>query len=222
MTDFLRELRAIIFDFDGTIIDSNEIKLNCFIDLFSDQEFVKNDLIYFISSLGHVDRFNVIRACCEKFFQGKYSEYDIQTKISLYNRKCLRQIVRADEIPYALEFIKTAHAKGYLLFISSATPEKELIKIIKSLKLFHFFNGVFGGPKSKVLHIDFILEQQGLSATEIVYIGDSDIDQVSAARAGCHFIGITSKHSRFSTKPKVSHRGFGDILSNLTGIEGKI
>ena len=220
MTRFLSDCKAIIFDFDGTIIDSNEIKLNCFIDLFSDQEFLKRDLILFISSLGNADRFAVIRACCERFFQGIFSETEIQKKIDSYSRECLRRILIADEIPYALEFIKTANGKGYNLFISSATPEKELVEIIKSMRLIKYFKGVYGGPKSKVFHITSILEQQGLFATETVYIGDSDIDRASAISVGCHFIGIINKLSRFSRQPKICHHGFGALLNYLTGFEG--
>ena len=221
MIDLLRQCRSIIFDFDGTIIDSNEIKLKCFIDLFSDQEFLKNDLIHFISSLGDVDRFTVIRVCGERFFQGKYSEYDIQTKIESFNEECFRRILIANKISCVVEFIKTASSMNYDLFISSATPENELVKIIKALDLSQYFQKVLGGPNSKVHHINTILEHRGLSAAEVVYIGDSDIDQTSATITGCHFIGIINKVSRFSIKPKISFCGFDNIINDLTRFEGK-
>ena len=156
MTHFLQASRAIIFDFDGTIFDSNDIKKSCFADVFNDQCFVDQDLLNFISSLGNVDRFAVISACAEYFFGGVYTELDVQDKVTAYSKCCHQRILSANEIPGALNFIKLAHKYKYSLFISSATPQRELIEIVESLKIMNYFEGVFGGPESKVSHINFI------------------------------------------------------------------
>jgi len=70
MTEMLRTCSAIILDFYGTIVDSNIVKRRCFAEIFCDKSFSQRELFGFIDSLGSVDRFEIISACSQVFFEG--------------------------------------------------------------------------------------------------------------------------------------------------------
>lgn len=215
MTETLRNCRAIILDFDGTIVNSNIIKRNCLVEIFSDKLFLQSELFNFIDSLGDVDRFEIISACCDIFFEGVYSVEEIKGKTDLYSESCHKQILRADEISGSLEFIRRAEESRKLLFVSSATPQQYLVPIIEEIGLRKYFSEIYGGPESKFSHIERVMFDHSLRSEEIVYIGDSDSDFNAASQSGCHFLGIVNQKSRFSIDPTEVYNGFHDLITVL-------
>jgi len=211
--DISKTFRAIIFDFDGTIIDSNDIKREAFAEIFSEQKFSKTDFYGFVKSLGDIDRYSIIKTCAHEFFSEAYSNEDIKNKIEMYSEITQQQILLAKEIPGALDFIKKMYKKNIPLFICSATPEVNLIPIIKSIKLMKYFSRILGGPKTKEENIKFILSDYNFDKKDILYIGDSDIDFKAAKNVGCDFIGIVNKDNRFSVKPRIMYSSYKELIN---------
>jgi len=215
MTEMLRTCSAIILDFDGTIVDSNIVKRRCFAEIFCDKSFSQRELFDFIDSLGSVDRFEIISACSQVFFEGAYSAAEIKGKIDLYSESCHKNILDADEIAGSLAFIRKAKESDKLLFISSATPQQYLVPVVDALGLSEYFNEIYGGPESKFSHIERVMVDNSLRSEDIAYIGDSDDDYNAASQCGCHFFGIVSQASRFSIDPAELHYGFHELIRVL-------
>ena len=76
------------------------------------------------------------------------------------------------------------------LFISSATPQKELERIVEAKGISKFFISINGSPQSKDMHIRNILELTNLNKDELVFVGDADQDREAAKSVGVHFIGV--------------------------------
>ena len=97
------------------------------------------------------------------------------------------------------------------IFISSATPIRTLKKIIIMRGWEELFDDIFGYPDSKESHLRRILKINNYKSSEVVYIGDSDIDQRTATVVGCKFIGIGLNHKRFIKKPDT-------LMNNLNNL----
>lgn len=84
---------------------------------------------------------------------------------------------------YLLKFLKNKN-KSTNFFISTGTPEKKIIKILKEKQLLKYFKKVYGSPKSKIYHIKDIKKKYD----KIVFIGDSYEDFKAAKETNTHFI----------------------------------
>ena len=97
-----------------------------------------------------------------------------------FSELVVKKVVDAPFVPGALEFIQ-GNYKYYDLFISSGTPEVELIEIIRRKKIDIYFKSIHGAPENKTNHVKNIINQKDYGKDEIIFIGDADTD-VKAAK----------------------------------------
>jgi phosphoglycolate phosphatase-like HAD superfamily hydrolase len=132
-----------------------------------------------------------------------------------YTKICEYEISRAPEIKGAVKTIKELRSLGVKIFISSATPINTLNKIVLMRGWGKMVDTVFGSPESKVDHLRTILRKNKYSISEIVYVGDSQVDIEAASIVGCKFIAIGEGWDRFNSRPDT-------ILDNLENFTKKI
>ena len=135
--------KCLIFDFDGTIVDSNLIKKSLFYEVLNEFDIDKNELKVQISIDGK-SRNQIIRGALSK-----YSEEVVLKSIKMYSLLTFDKISKIKPNKYFFEVVEYCKKNGIYLVLSSNTPENELIKIIKEMNLFNIFNEVHGSPKLK-------------------------------------------------------------------------
>ena len=204
-------IKCIFFDFDGTLIDSNEIKRQTFYDLTKDIDGASAilDRILNLPNLG--DRSDIFNALKNELQLKRGVQIDALQLTSLYTKKCEYRISCAPEIDGAYNALKDLKKKSIKVFISSATPQKELNTLIDLIGWKDYIDLALGSPNSKVEHVKKIQTENNYCLSEIIYIGDSEIDRNTSIILGCHFIGIGKDNSRFNKRPKI-------LLSNLNNI----
>ena len=69
--------------------------------------------------------------------------------------------------------------------------------IVRFRGLFDFVSEAFGAPEIKELHIKHILNCETVDPSQLLVIGDSQIDRRAALFHNCHFVGIGSSFSGF-------------------------
>ena len=102
--------------------------------------------------------------------------------------------------------------------VSSATPQETLRQIIKARGVLPLFNDVLGAPQSKEEHLAFLLSKYNYEPEQVVYVGDSEVDQKAARNMRCHFIGVGEHYKRFNSKPSK----FVNDLNSLSQIVTQI
>ena len=120
-----------------------------------------------------------------------------------YTILCEKKISQAPEMDGVWYALPALIDLGIHLVISSATPEATLRRIVSQRKLAKFFSHVFGAPETKEEHIMKIIHYFQCGPKQIVYVGDTEIDQVAAKNQECHFIGVGKDNSRFDTEPQI-------------------
>jgi phosphoglycolate phosphatase len=202
-------IKGIIFDFDGTLVDSNKIKVDTFYETTKDiigAEFLLNKLL---SSPKSGDRYNIFNTLSIELNTVNTDPYMLSKE---YTEKCEFKISHAPEIYGATLTLQKLKNLDISTFISSATPEHTLKKIIKLRNWESLFDKIFGSPRSKLVHIQTILKENKFSKSEIIYVGDSEVDKNASSLVGCKFVGIGKDIKRFKSKPEF----FFESLENLT------
>lgn len=177
-------IKAVCFDFDGTLVDSNRVKKDAFFLLASrfpgGAAFVEN-LLYQNPPL---DRFDVLNRLAERY---RLSNNQHKHLVTEFTATVHQKVVEADLMPGVMGCLEKLAQKKLFLAINSATPEKELKAIIKDRNLLGWFHTIKGRPSSKSENLNAILSNQGLHPTEVLIIGDGADDQDYAEVAGCQF-----------------------------------
>ena len=180
-------IRAIVFDFDGVILESLDIKTRAFVELFRDHpEHHEAIARHHLENAG-VSRYEKFRWIHEELLG---CELDLAASARLgdtFSEIVYREILTCPFVEGAEAFLRAA-AGRYLLFVASGTPEQELRDIVARRGLASLFTAIEGTPRTKGAIIRDLMAGHGLKTDEVVFVGDALADMEGARESGVGFI----------------------------------
>lgn len=205
-------IKSVIFDFDGVILDSVDIKGDAFFELFK----IKGKKIQKISRDYHYKNLGISRNVKIDYILKKYLSDDINNKKTYLNNfeSIVISNVKKCNYIYGIKNFLKKNYNNYNFFISSATPTLELLEIVKYKNISKYFLEILGSPMSKVEHIKFIINKYKLKTNEVVFIGDTNNDYISALNSKINFIGVRNKYEEFK-----NHKY---VIKNFYNFENKL
>lgn len=202
----MKKYKAIIFDYDGVLAESNEIKTDAFRQIFKDEEFEKVDkFVKYHKENEGVSRVEKIKFFYKSILKNKILKKNIEIKAKEFSNIVQKKIVKCEKVKGSNEFLKK-NFKKINLFISTGTPEEEIIRILKKTNIYDLFKTVLGSPNTKKQHISFILKNNNLSPKEVVFIGDSKTDYCAAKSFDMDFILRSHKFNTGLSKNFKGHK----------------
>ena len=211
-------IKCAIFDFDGTLVDSNDIKFNAF---FKVTRHIPNSkkILEKVLQKQIGDRYAIF----SYFAHEMHSEYGISVNAEKlcdeFTLFCEEEVSKSPYKDGFEESLKKLKLMNIKLFVSSATPQETLNNILIRRGVSQLFDGIFGTPDSKELHIEKVKQLLSFSSSEILYIGDSEPDRLAAFNSNCHFIGIGLDSSRFSINPTILLETLHDLPKSVSTLE---
>lgn len=200
-------IKAIIFDFDGVLAESVNVKGDAFVALYKDEpQSVQKQVLDYHQKHGGVTRYDKIRYYEKTLCNRAVNEQRVEEIAQKFSDIVEDGVIRSLWVDGAQEFLEK-HYKVMPFYIASATPEEELIRIVKARNMAHYFKGVYGAPVKKHEHISNVMENNNLLPYEIVMIGDAMTDYDAAKVTGTHFIGrrLPNAFSPFPKGTKLIH-----------------
>lgn len=195
-------ISGVIFDFDGTLVDSNEIKRQSFFDTTNHLPGARGFIEEMLSDPFFGDRYKIFN-CLSEQLNSCNSGLDIDAcaLAASYTEKCEQEIANAPEVNGATQALDELSCMSIKVAVSSATPEFTLKKILTLRGLDSKVDLVLGAPETKEQHIEKIAKYFACDVSEMIYVGDSEVDRIAAENTGCHFIGVGEDDLRFDSKP---------------------
>ncbi len=181
-------LKAIIFDFDGVISESMDIKGDAFVFVFGDYPKFAQDIRNLHKAHGSMPRFEKFRIVYQEILHQPYNEKIGEELSNKFAGYVYERIVKCPFVQGAKEFLQKYHSE-FSLFIASGTPEEEMRSVAKDKGIDQYFVEVFGSPASKGEMCKKILGKYNFSPDEVIMIGDSIDDYQGAKEARIGFIG---------------------------------
>jgi len=202
-------IKCIVFGFDGTLVDSNHIKIQGFYEITQSCDPSGSIVTDILRRFPGKDRFYMTRAIAQEIIaQGRWPalaslDECARHLVQEYTRFCEQTIVSCPERSGATTILRWLSAKNMPLFVNSATPVQTLTNIMTLRWLDHYFSGVYGFPASKVDNLCDMRDSMKVKEEEILFVGDGESDQSAAVIFGCHFVGvITDNHVGFREQPE--------------------
>lgn len=180
-------VRAIIFDFDGVIIESFDIKTQAFRELFRLYPDHVDEIVEYHKQNGGVSRYKKFKHIYSEILKKPLDETTLNELGEKFSRLVVEEVTKCPYVPGALEFIREK-SRNLKLFIASGTPEEELRAIVATRGLSEYFKGVYGSPATKSEIISRILRMEKLDRNDAVFIGDTITDYNEARKVEIPFI----------------------------------
>ena len=192
----------IIFDFDGVIVDSNEVRMNGFIRLYQNRyPWAIDEFRRYLRLNSGLSRYKKIEYFYKNILRIE-PELTILTKDAEdYSSIVTSDVIKAPFIDGSIDFIKKNINRFEYAMISSSN-QLELIKICMSRDIDKYFTEILGSPIEKNKNIERFIRNKNAIKSEIVYVGDTKYDEIAALNSGISFIGFGQK-SEFSQTEKV-------------------
>ena len=195
MTDLHnKQIRTIVFDLDGTLVDSNDIKRRGFEVVLQSNPPAIALLLDVLEKYPSLDRTGVFLEIGKQLFDDNVMQKKrwVNSMVCAYTSYCEERVANAAEIAGADYILDALAEHGINSFISSATPEQTLRNIVRKRRWASKVQGIFGAPTSKEEHLIRIQREVRCKKDAILYVGDSKSDMDAAHRFGCLFAGVGS------------------------------
>ena len=182
-------IKAIIFDFDGVLVESVNVKTRAFAKIFEDKgEEVVRRVTDFHLKNGGVSRVNKFKYYYKEILRCSLSEEKLEELCNTFSRLVTNEVINSPYVNGAKEFLERFHCK-IDLYVASGTPEEELREIVRCRGMDVFFKDIFGSPRQKDEIARTIIKQNSYYSREVIFIGDSITDLKGAQDSGIRFIG---------------------------------
>jgi HAD superfamily hydrolase (TIGR01549 family) len=184
--------QAILFDFDGVLAESMNIKTEAFAKLFESygEEIVKKVVKHHIEN-GGISRYKKIKYYYTEYLNMPLSENELNDKAKQFSDLVVKKVIEAPWVKGAKKFLEQHH-KIADLYIVSGIPQEEIELIVKEREMKKYFKGVYGTPDTKPVHSRRIISKNGYDLEKVLYIGDSLSDYNDAKKANIKFLGRVS------------------------------
>ncbi|MEZ4778750.1 MAG: HAD family phosphatase [Flavobacteriaceae bacterium] len=190
-------LKAVLFDMDGVIVDTEPLHRKAYFKMFEEMEISVSEALY--TSFTGQSTIEICEALVKKFSM-KQSPKDLVT----CKRKHFKQLFENDEsltlLPGVLELIQDYHHNGLTLVLASSASMDNINRIFRRFDLDRYFSAKLSGAdlaKSKPHPEIFIKAAQaaGCSKEECMVIEDSTNGIAAAKAAEIFCVGYNSLHS---------------------------
>lgn len=200
MEKSLKEYQAIIFDMDGTLVDSFSFFLGALNQLAKKHKF-KSVELHEVEQYKHLSPKEIMK-------EMNVSKW----KLPWIAKDFIRLMKERDQEVYMFEGMRDhlieLHKRGYTLAIITSNS-KENCQSILGKELCELFSHIDGGSSifGKAKRIKRVLNILNLNKEQAIYVGDQTTDGEAAHKAGIDFAavgwGYTSAEKLKTIQPKV-------------------
>lgn len=180
---------AVVFDFDGVLAESVNVKTQAFAALYSGYGLsVVEQVVAFHLANGGLSRFEKFRYFHNELLGLPLSREEENRLAAEFNARVEEAVVAAPWVEGAEEFLAMHHT-SLPLFVASGTPDEELKRILKKRHISHYFRAALGSPAKKGEILRDILKSGSFCPEKVLMIGDSLLDMEGAREVGSCFLG---------------------------------
>lgn len=185
----LRKYKSLLFDCDGVVLNSNELKSRAFYD--SAISYGKENackLLEFHKLNGGVSRYKKFKYFFNSIVKKKFNHKELESLIRIYSDKVKKELQSCQIAPGLFDLRNNVNSSNW--FIVSGGDQTELRRLFEERSLNKIFNGgIYGSPDTKE---EIVLREMesGNIKFPAIFFGDSKYDYEVAKKYDMDFVFI--------------------------------
>lgn len=209
----VRRLRALVLDFDGVIVESNEVKTAAFRDVFARYPEHAEAMMAFHHQNVSLSRYAKFDQLLERL--GRPGDDSLRAELAAeFSRRTVERITAVPLVQGAGAFLREMEAR-VPLYLASVTPQGDLDVILERRGLRACFRRAYGCPPwTKPEAVRDVLKRESCAPDEALLIGDSAGDQRAAAETSVDFIARDSGLP-FDAPPSAIFRDLTEVAAHI-------
>ena len=184
MANSLSHIRSVVFDFDGTLVDTFPLAFEILNRLSEEYKYDPVD----------IDDIDELRKLTTKQLFGLFDVplYKVPFVLKRVQKEMHQVITSLDPIPEIQMVLEKLHDHGYVLGIVSSNIEDSIIDFLHFHQL-NMFNFIYGGVLPYTKHYTFrkMFEEQRIDPETTIYIGDEKRDVRASKKVDIPVISVT-------------------------------
>jgi phosphoglycolate phosphatase-like HAD superfamily hydrolase len=211
-------LRAIVFDFDGVILESADVKTAAFCELYAAHgaDVVAKVRAHHLENVG-LSRFKKFEWIEQNIFGRALSPEDSKQLGERFTELAFAKVLAAPFVP-GIEEALPVLAPSYACFVASGTPHDELGTLVVSRGIARWFREVHGTPREKPEIVRDLMARYALGPQEILFVGDGLTDYKAATAVGTHFLArdtpaLHDAWSELGVRRQPDMRGLAEVVA---------
>jgi HAD superfamily hydrolase (TIGR01549 family) len=182
--------KTLIFDCDGVILNSNEVKTTAFYNatLSYGEKFAQRFIKYHKEN-GGISRYKKFEYFMTEIVRTQYNENELSDLLDIYAREVSHGLLTC-QIADNIDALRKATPDARWLIVSGG-DQLELREVFKKRNLdIYFDGGIFGSPENKNEIIAREVKKENVRSP-CLFIGDSRYDFLAANQAGLDFVFVS-------------------------------
>ena len=222
VSSYYKNIKVVVFDFDGVILDTSFIKSSVFQDVFKKYPiFYERMWSFHLENKGTSRRVQfdyLVRNLLEE--KGDVASKHIEKLMSQYKERVVFRLLKAQYIEGAYKAILYS-SKKYTTYIVSNAPTSELHLILENKKIGKYFKDIFSSETgiNKSQALNQIINREETSPECLLFIGDTYKDQMSAKESSVKFAGIENDMSNFLDDYGIKIKNMNELYIGLSKIK---
>lgn len=211
---------AVVFDCDGVLIESVDIKTAAFVELFSEYpQHAEAIADHHLTHLG-ISRFEKFRWIYRELLQLELGDDQLKALGQRFADHVAAGTLTCPEVPGTTATLATLHGWAVPLFVASGTPQDELDQVISARGWTTLFAGVHGSPTTKPDMLTSIAKTVGTTPSQLVFVGDGWSDYQAARETGARFVlrDTVAQADRFRQYAGARVRDLADFAAKLPAL----
>lgn len=182
---------VVVFDFDGTLVLSADVKRNAFFEIFPESHAPAVAAVLERDPEGPRNR--VIPAMVAEAAARGLNTVDLQADslVAAYAKRVSEGVGASPPVPLAEDALRSVHEQASA-YIASTTPHEELLAHLARRGWTKWVREAYGFPHRKPDVVKQLLERHGCAPQKLLVVGDGDTDEEAARLNGCAFLAAAS------------------------------
>jgi phosphoglycolate phosphatase-like HAD superfamily hydrolase len=216
-------LDAVVFDFDGVIVESVDVKNRAFRALFADHPAQVDAIVALHEQHGGVSRYVKFDMIYRDILKAPLTPSRRTELGQEFERLAVEQVVACPMVGGARELLEALHGRVPMTVVSG-TPDAELAAIVARRGLGGYFVELHGGSREKHAIVADMIRARSWRAERMIMVGDAMTDHDAAHANGVGFVGRVAPGTANPFPPETTvipdMRDFGDAAARVLALGG--